>query len=542
MRDSAVRVVPDHEVVIVGAGFAGMSAAIKLKKAGIRDFVILERGDEVGGVWRHNTYPGVAVDIPSFTYSYHFEPNPNWSRIFAPGEEVRQYALDCSYKYGLRGNLRFDSEVCAARFDEDNHLWEVSLADGRTVTARYLFSCHGCLNTPQQPRIPGLEDFAGHTMYTMRWDHDYDLRGKRVAVIGTGASALQAIPEIAPEVASLQVYQRTPIWVLPKVNPQVPAVVRGLLGALPITQKSLRWAANGGSELLLTLGAVYHREAPFIVEGIEQLCRAFLRAQVPDPVLREKLTPTYGFACKRPSFSNSYYRTFLRDNVELVTDGIETVTPTGIRTVDGTEREIDALILATGFKVFDTPYDLYSTEGVTLNDLWHEERKHSYEGTTVHGYPNMFLGTGPYGVTGSSVFASFDLCLDHAIRVVKAARKRGATRVEVKTVAQERFLAFVRGRVHHTIFLNPACSGANTYYIDEHGDAPFLRPTAGLHAWWAQRTFDLDDYAFETPRVVVGEIDSATVQSEAEVVRPIARRKPAVVSGTRQIVERDIAR
>lgn len=528
MRDSSIPTVPDHEVVIVGAGFAGMSAAIKLKKAGIRDFVILERDDEVGGVWQHNTYPGVAVDIPSFTYSYHFEPNPNWSRVFAPGEELRQYARDTADKYGLRSHLRFNSEVTSARFDEDAHLWRLDLADGQTLTARFLFSCHGCLNTPNQPQIPGLEEFGGHTIYTMRWDHDYDLRGKRVAIIGTGASALQVIPEIAPQVASLQVYQRTPIWVMPKVNPKVPGLVRGALGTLPLAQKSLRWAANGGSELLLTLGGLYYKEMPFIVDSVEKMCRAFLRAQVPDPVLREKLTPKYAFGCKRPSFSNTYYKTFLRENVELVTDGIETVTPTGIRTVDGAEREIDTLILATGFKVFDVPYDLYGTDGVTLNDLWHDQRKHSYEGTTVHGYPNMFLGTGPYGVTGSSVFASFDLCLDHAVRVVTAARKRGATRVEVKTAAQARFLAAMRSRVPHTLFLNPLCAGSNTYYIDEHGDSPFLRPTAGLHAWWAQRTFDLDDYSFETPpRVVAADPESGVVHLSG---RTRSRRKTAAAN------------
>ncbi|WP_067589194.1 flavin-containing monooxygenase [Nocardia terpenica] len=307
------------EVIIIGAGFSGMAAAIKLKRAGIDDFVILERAHEVGGTWRDNTYPGVAVDIPSFTYSYHFEPNAGWSHAFAPGAELFDYAKHCAEKYGLRPHVRFDSEVACARFDEQAHLWRVTSTGGTTVTGRFLISCHGSLITPQRPAIPGLDNFAGHTVYTMRWDHDHDLAGRRVAVIGTGASALQVIPSIADRVSALHVYQRTPIWVLPKVNPRMDGLPRAVLEHVPLAQRSIRWAASIGSEALLTLGAVYYRDAPFIVDGIERLARAFLRSQVPDPDLREKLTPTYGFGCKRPSFSNTYYRTFLRDNVELIT-------------------------------------------------------------------------------------------------------------------------------------------------------------------------------------------------------------------------------
>jgi cation diffusion facilitator CzcD-associated flavoprotein CzcO len=235
---------------------------------------------------------------------------------------------------------------------------------------------------------------------------------------------------------------------------------------------------------------------PFVVKAVEQLCRGFLRAQVPDPVMREKLLPRYGFGCKRPSFSNTYYPTFLRDNVELVTDAIDRITPTGIRTADGAEHEIDVLVLATGFKVYDVPYDLHGTGGETLNELWDRDRMQSYEGTTVRGYPNLFLNPGPYGVAGPSLFTTFDLCTTHALRVITAARARGATRVEISASAQEKWLRTMRRNVGKTMFLSPACAGTSTYYIDRHGDAPFLRPTSGPLGWLAQHRFPLADYEY----------------------------------------------
>lgn len=487
---------PMHEAVIIGAGFGGIAAAIKLRQAGIDDVAILERANDVGGVWRDNTYPGVAVDIPSFTYSYHFEPNPNWSRTYAPGAELLRYTQDCVDKYGLRPKIRFQANVVSARFDETAHCWRLDLADGATVSGRYLFSCHGSFATGQKPGIAGLDEFAGPAIYTMNWDHDQDLTGKRVAVIGTGASALQVIPAIAPRVASLTVFQRTPIWVLPRPDAVLGATVRGAFSHVPLAQRSTRLATSALTETVVTFGAVYNRQLPFVVTGVERLCRAFLRAQVPDPVLREKLTPTYGFGCKRPSFSNTYYPTFLRDNVHLVTEGIDRITPTGVRTADGGHREIDVLVLATGFKVFDVPYELYGTTGETLNELWGRDRMQSYQGTTVRGYPNLFLNPGPYGVAGPSLFTTFDLCTTHALRVITAARARGATRVEISASAQETFLRSMRRQVGNTMFLSPACAGTNTYYIDRHGDAPFLRPTSGVHAWQAQHRFALDDYEY----------------------------------------------
>lgn len=485
-----------YEVVIVGAGFSGMAAAIKLKQAGIDDFVILERKDEVGGVWRDNTYPGVAVDVPSFTYSYAFEPNPRWSRTFAPGHELLDYARHCADKYDLRRHLRFGSDVRTARFDESDHAWTLELASGRSVTGRYLISAHGPLVTPQKPSIPGLDDFEGTVIYTMEWDHDHSLAGERVAVIGTGASGLQVIPAIAPEVGSLTVFQRTPIWVLPKVNPAINGVASGVLARVPGAAPAARLVTSAATEALL-LSFIYNKQVPVAVRSIEQVCRAHLRSQVPDPELRRKLTPSYGFGCKRPSFSNSYFPTFLRDNVELVTDGIERITPTGIRTVDGVEREIDTLVLATGFKVLDVPYDIHGVDGETLLELWDRDRKQSYQGVTVHGFPNLFLSPGAFGLAGPSLFATFDLCHSHALRVIEESRRRGAARVEVAESAQERWMEKMRARVGQTVFQNPSCAGSNSYYVDQHGDSAVLRPTSTLNAWVAQRRFPLDDYRYD---------------------------------------------
>ena len=487
-----------HEAVIVGAGFSGMAAAIKLKESGIDDFVILERKDDVGGVWRDNTYPGVAVDVPSFTYSYAFEPNPRWSRTFAPGNELLDYARHCADKYDLRRHLRLNTEVRSTRFDEIDHTWTLDVASGPAVTGRYLISAHGPLVTPQKPSIPGLEDFRGKVIYTMDWDHDHSLEGQRVAVIGTGASGLQVIPAIAPTVGSLTVFQRTPIWVLPKVNPAINGAASGLLAHVPGAPQAARLVTSAATEALM-LSLIYNKQVPIAARAIEQVCRAHLRAQVPNRQLRRKLTPAYRFGCKRPSFSNSYFPTFLRDNVELVTDGIDRITSTGIRTVDGTEREIDTLVLATGFKVLDVPYDIHGVDGKTLLELWDRDRKQSYQGVTVYGFPNLFLSPGAFGLAGPSLFATFELCHSHALRVIKESRRRGATRVEVTQVAQDQWMEKMRARVGRTIFQNPSCAGSNSYYVDHHGDSAVLRPTSTINAWFTQRRFSMDDYAFRQP-------------------------------------------
>lgn len=488
--------VPDHDVVIVGAGFSGIGAGIKLKKNKIDDFIILERAAEVGGTWRDNTYPGVAVDIPSVTYSYHFEPNPNWSRAFAPGAELQQYALATVDKYGIRPHVRCNSDVVRAWFDAPHDLWRIELADSTTLSGRYLISAHGALVTPLEPDIPGLDSFAGKVLRTQKWDHDYRLEGKRVAVIGTGATALQIIPAIAPDVARLDVYQRTPIWVVPKPDVDIPPAVRALFRTAPIAQKALRLGGIAISEVGLTLGVVYHKQIPALTRAAEQICHLHRFVQIRDPKLREKLTPKYGFGCKRPSFSNDYHRAFTRDNVELITDSITEITPTGIRSADGVHRHVDALVLATGFKVFDVPYRIEGLDGVEIQEFWDQKRMQSYQGATLPNFPNLFLSPGPFGVTGYSWFSNVDLNATHAVRIIKAAKAKAATRATVRVEVYDTFLDKTRHGVEHTVFPSAGCGGSNSYYLDKHGDAPFLRPSSGLEAWFAQHYVDVDNYAY----------------------------------------------
>lgn len=493
---------PDYEVIIVGAGFSGMGAAIKLKEAKINSFVILERADDLGGTWRDNTYPGLAVDITSFTYSYAFEPNPNWSRIFAPGAELQAYAQHCATKYGLRPYMRFNTTVKKAVFDEDYHVWRVHLDNGEVLVGRYIISATGGLIHPKLPEIPGIDSFKGKLIHTARWDHEYDLTGKRAAVIGTGATAVQLLPEIAPQLGHLDVYQRTPIWVLPKFDREVPAWVKTLFAAVPATQRALRLGTDFITEIIMVAGVVYFRQVPGIVKRAERAGVRNIKRQLPNhPELWDKLTPEYGFGCKRPTFSNTYFRTFGRDNVELVTTPIERITERGIVTTDGTERKIDVLIAATGYQTFDKgnlpSYEVIGRGGTELGGFWAEHRFQAYEGTTVPKFPNYFGVLGPYSFTGASWFSMVEAQTTHALRCIKEARRRKATCVEIRQKPHEEHFKKILRRQQNTVFFNNNCGSANSYYFDQHGDAPFLRPASSYEMLWRSRHFPLNHYRFD---------------------------------------------
>jgi cation diffusion facilitator CzcD-associated flavoprotein CzcO len=491
---------PQHEVVVVGAGFSGIGAAIELKRAGIEDFVILERADAVGGTWRDNTYPNVAVDIPSLTYQFSYEMNPDWSRLFAPGDEVWRYAEHCVDKYGLREHLRLGTEVRDATYDEADDVWRLRVGR-RVITTRFLIFALGALTQPKAPDIEGLKTFRGTTVHTAQWDHGLDLEGKRVGVIGTGATAVQLVPWIAERAEQLHVFQRTPIWVLPKADVTIPAPLRAAFRHLPFFQDYVRLSASAAVEVGMVAGIIYNRQIPALPKAIEALGRWWLRRQVPgDPELRDKLQPRYGFGCKRPSFSNEYFRTFTREDTELVTDPIQRITPTGIRTGDGALRKLDTLVLATGFLVTDPEnapsIPVTGRHGRGLREFWRDERFQAYHGTTVPGFPNAFSIFGPYAATGSSWMFMVEYQSHHAVRVIKEARRRGATAVEVRQEPHDRYFADMLRRQQNTIFFNNNCGPANSYYFDRHGDAPFLRPATALESWWRSRHFDLDDYAY----------------------------------------------
>lgn len=485
-----------HEVVVVGAGFSGIGAATKLDEAGIRDWVVLEAGDGVGGTWHWNTYPGVAVDIPSFSYQFSFAQRTDWSRTYAPGSELKRYAEWLVDRAGIRDRIRFGCLVEAAAWDEDETCWRLRLADGREVTATYLVNASGALHTPKAPDIPGLDTFDGTVVHTARWDHDLDLAGARVGVIGTGASAVQLVPEIAPVTEHLTVFQRTPIWCFPKPDAALPGPLRTAM-RLPGVKQGLRLASQAFVEVTFPIAAHFHSYVR-IASTMEHAARWWLRAQVEDPEVREKLTPTYGVGCKRPSFHNSYLATFNRPDVHLETEPITAIEPRGVRTGD-TLHEIDVLVLATGFATMDgdslPTFPLVGADGRTVQEFWAEHRLQAYQGVSVPGFPNFFTVFGPYGYIGGSYLWLVETQVHHIVRCLRRARALGASRVEVTQEAHDAYFDTMMRRRRTQVFWQDSCAGAHSYYFDRHGDVG-LRPGTTLGTLWASRTFPLDDYAF----------------------------------------------
>lgn len=487
---------PDIETLIVGAGFSGIGAAIALDRAGLGDYRIVESGSGVGGTWFWNTYPGIAVDIPSFSYQFSFEQSPDWSRTYAPGRELRAYAEHCVDKYGLRDRITLNTTVTGAVYDGDDNLWRVAIDGGTTITARFLISATGALSIPNLPDIDGVEMFAGVTMHTARWDHSQDLAGKRVAIIGTGASAVQVIAEVAPKVADLTVFQRTPIWCFPKFDVPLPRAVRAAM-RIPGGKWLQRWLSQAYVELTFPIAANYFSWNP-LAKKMSDAGKSYLRKQVHDPEVRARLTPRYAVGCKRPAFHNTYLSTFNRENVHLITEPIERITADGVRTADGRSHDIDVLILATGFRVMDIDsitIPITGPDGGSLVEYWDSRRLQAYEGVSVPGFPNLFTVFGPYGYVGSSYFALIEAQSHHIVRCLVAARRRGATRVEVTGAANDRFFAEMLRKRHRQIFWQDSCKHANSYCFDKNGDVP-IRPDTTAQAFWRSRRFPLSDYEF----------------------------------------------
>ncbi|HEY1523271.1 MAG TPA: NAD(P)/FAD-dependent oxidoreductase [Solirubrobacteraceae bacterium] len=484
---------PDHDVAVIGAGFSGIGTAILLDRAGFSDYLVVEEGEGVGGAWHWNTYPGIAVDIPSFSYQFSFETRADWSRVYAPGAELKAYADHCVDKYRIRDRIRFGTRVTGATFDERGDTWRIGTAGGDKITARHVINASGPLSQPKFPELDGLGDFAGITMHSSRWDHTVDLKGRRVGIIGTGASAVQVIPAIATEVEKLTVFQRTPIWCLPKPDRPLGGRERWVLENIPGVRLGARLLSQVFVELNFPLAAHFYGIVPLANRG-EAIARAFLEKEVHDPVVRDKLTPRYGLGCKRPSFHNEYLAAFNRQNVELETAPIERATPEGIRT-SAAEHELDILILATGFRILEPIFPIHGVGGVELDAWWDENRMQAYEGISVPGFPNFFHIVGPYGFNGSSFFLLIETQMRHINRCLKRARERGSTRVEVTPEANDRYWKQMLDRRHNQIFFRGTCDTANSYYFDRHGDVPF-RASPSLEAMWRSARFSLDDYSF----------------------------------------------
>ncbi|WP_231855332.1 flavin-containing monooxygenase [Tsukamurella pseudospumae] len=497
MPDASPAFIPHHEIVIVGAGFSGIGTAIALIRAGFDDLLLVDDAAGPGGTWHWNTYPGVAVDIPSFSYQFSFAQRSGWSRSYAPGRELRDYAEQIVDEYGLEPKMRFDTRVHEASFDEATSLWTIATSTGE-ITARWLIHAGGPLSQPKLPDIEGIDSFTDDTMHTSRWDHEVSTAGKRVGIIGTGATAVQVIPEIAADTAHLTVFQRTPIWCLPKPDFPLGRVGRAGLAAIPGMRQAARLASQAFVEATFPVLAHFHRWIPG-TDALEVAARSYIRSQVSDPATRGKLTPAYALGCKRPSFHNSYLSTFNRPNVALETTSIEAITPTGIRTTDGTEHPLDVLILATGFKVTDKDalptYRLTTADGTDLADHWESERFRSYQGVATAGFPNFFTVFGPYGYNGASFFTLVENSAAHIVRVLDEARRRDAITAEVTTTAQDAYMESILARGPLQVFSNPTCASANSYYFTKNGDVPF-RASTTLEAAWHSRRFPLSDYAF----------------------------------------------
>lgn len=489
----------DYEVVIVGAGISGIGAGIFLQKANFKSFVLLESEDELGGTWRDNTYPGVAVDIPSVSYCYSFEPHYRWSRTFALGAEIQEYVQQCASKYGIREKIQFNSKVSKIVFDTHSSTWKTYLTDGRQLVSRYVIAATGILNQPKYPEIDGIDSFKGKMMHSARWQHSYDLSNKKVAVIGTGASAVQIVPNIAGKVAHMTVFQRTPIWVGPRNDNLISAERHDLLERFPMLNRLTRFASESALEAV-TFVITHYQRVGFIANRAENFQRNYIKHKVKDASLHDKLTPQYGLGCKRPAFSSDYLSTFNRDNVQLVTEGIDSITEAGVKTCDGVEHKVDAIILATGFKTMEKgnspSFEVYGLNGIELGEEWDEHRYQAYRSVSVPNFPNFFLTFGPYG-GGLNWFAMLEANLTYVVRCLKEARRKRTSYLEVKQSAHERYFEKMLKKGKATVFTKASCVHANSYYFDKHGDVSLPAPYTPMWRWFGVRFTSLRSYRFK---------------------------------------------
>ncbi len=479
-------------VVIVGTGFSGLGMAIGLKRAGIDDFVVLERAADLGGTWRDNIYPGCACDVQSDLYSFSFAPNPDWRHRFSPWSGIQAYLRRCAERFGIIPHIRWGHEVRDAHWDDDERRWRIATDRGEFV-ADVLVLGTGPLSEPATPAIPGLDSFAGTVFHSARWDHAHDLAGERVAVIGTGASAVQFVPQIQPRVGQLLLFQRTPPWVVPRLDRPVSRRRRALYRALPLAQRLARGAIYWQREFQ-AIGFVYR---PQMLAKAEGLVLQHLAAQVPDPALRAKLTPNYRLGCKRILLSDDFYPALTRPNVEVITERIREIRPGGIVTEDGRERAVDTIILATGFHVTDAPYAglVRGRGGWSLADEWRDGSR-AYLGATVAGFPNLFICIGPNtGLGHSSMVFMIESQVAYVLDALRTMARRGLAAVEVRRAVQDEYNEELQRRMRRTVWT----SGCGSWYLDARGRNTTLWPGFTWEYRLRTRRFDPANYLL-TPR------------------------------------------
>ncbi|MFG1781970.1 flavin-containing monooxygenase [Rhodococcus oryzae] len=477
------------EVLIVGAGISGIGAGITLRQMGITDFAILEKGDSLGGTWRDNDYPGCACDVPSGLYSFSFAPNPEWTRLFAGQDEIRRYIDRTAAEHGVDAHVRLRTELIRADWDESAHRWVLQTSTG-ALTANSVVAAVGPWNEPLVPPIPGLDTFGGKVFHSSRWDHDYDLTGKRVAVVGTGASAVQFVPAIAPSVGELHLYQRTAQWVLPKPDHHVPKAERWVMRRIPGAHRALRAIEYS---IMEALGLGFRH--PWILRIVQQIGKAQLRAQVRDPELRKALTPDYTLGCKRMLLSNTYYPALTRPNVEVHANAVASVRGNTVVGADGAEREVDAIIFGTGFHILDMPIGgkIFDGEGRSLDEHW-KGSPQAYLGTTIAGFPNAYVLLGPALGTGhTSAFMILEAQLGYLAKAIAAAKDGNWTRMATRPEVQAAFNAEVQQALATTVY---NAGGCQSYFLDVNGRNSFNWPwsTDRMRA----RLGEFDDRAYVT--------------------------------------------
>ncbi len=480
---------PAHvRAAIIGAGFGGLGVAIRLLESGRTSFVVLERAATVGGTWRDNTYPGCACDVPSHLYSFSFAPNPGWSRSFSRQPEILSYLERVTDTRGVRGHIRFGTEVTGARWDAARARWQIQTSRG-DLTADVLISAAGPLSEPALPDLPGLASFPGEVFHSARWNHGYDLAGQRVAVVGTGASAIQLVPEIQPRVASLVLFQRTPAWVLRRRDRRISGPERWLYEHLPPAQQLARLGIYLGRES--AVGAFTRQ--PWLLRTAQRMALRNLHAAVPDPELRAKLTPGYVMGCKRILLSNDYYPALTRPNVEVVAAGLAKVDGACLTAQDGSARDVDAIIFATGFHAVDMPIaqHIRGAGGRSLAEAWQGDMR-ALRGTTVAGFPNLCLVIGPNtGLGHNSMIYIIESQLRYILGYLDLLERTGAAALDVRPAAQERWCADIERRMGSTVW---ATGGCVSWYLNAAGRNPTLWPASTLRFRRETRHLDAGEY------------------------------------------------
>ncbi|KQV04583.1 MULTISPECIES: NAD(P)/FAD-dependent oxidoreductase [unclassified Kitasatospora] len=479
---------PHVRVAVVGSGFGGLGAGVRLRRAGITDFVILERADSVGGTWRDNSYPGCACDVPSHLYSFSFAPNPDWPRSFSGQPDIRAYLERVTDTFGLRPHLRFNAEVTELRWEQEHTRWRISTAAG-DWTADAVVSASGPLADPQIPELPGLAEFPGKVFHSSRWDHDYDLTGKRVAMVGTGASAAQIIPQIQPKVGKLTVFQRTPAWVLPRRDREISGAEKWLHAKLPPTGTLRRAALFALREM--QVDAFVRR--PGALKLIEQLAVHNIHKGVADPELRARLTPDYRIGCKRILLSNTYYPALAAANAEVVSAGLTELRGSTLVAADGSEHEVDAIVFGTGFHVTDMPiaHRVFGIDGVSLAEEW-KGGMEALRGSTVRGFPNLFFVIGPNtGLGNSSMILMIESQLNYLIDALTTLAALGGGALQPTARAQRQWNLELQHRMSRTVW---STGGCRSWYQDEGGKNTVLWPASTSSFRRATRRLDLAEY------------------------------------------------